>query len=252
MDRIDLTSVSPDEFLLPEESLTSYPSNYEYDDSVLYANLLPSPKRRCLSPMEEGYNAKSSSASVMPRTTKNNKASATAIATCSLSSVVGATSSNTTQAVHPALASSTTFDSHDPSNTKAVGAVTLGRGKSMQTNMSRKGASSYGGTQHTGYRGMTTGLLAQNTTVMAITEGCGVATEVGICYMYLPSGKCTLAQVIITTYVTDNDTETPFQQISDLSTFTKTMLKIYLANPSKVSKKKRRPSLPFLNLSFRS
>ncbi|SAL94820.1 hypothetical protein [Absidia glauca] len=196
MDPIDLTLVSPDKFLLPEESLTSFPSTYDYNDSVLYATLLPSAKRRCLSQKEGTSNkAKSSSTSAMPPTTKNNKESTTAIATWSSTSVAGVTSGNLTRSVHP---STSTFDSRNPSNTKAAK------------------ASTYGGTQHTDLRGMATGLLTQNTTVMAITEGCGVATEVGICYMHLPSGKCTLAQ------------------ISDLSTFTKTMLKIYLANPSKV------------------
>ncbi|ORZ23987.1 muts domain V-domain-containing protein [Absidia repens] len=61
-----------------------------------------------------------------------------------------------------------------------------------------------------------TSLITQNATIMAITEGCGVATEVGICYIHLPSSECTMAQ------------------ISDLQTFSKTMLKIYLANPAKI------------------
>ncbi|CAO3593979.1 unnamed protein product [Absidia cylindrospora] len=61
-----------------------------------------------------------------------------------------------------------------------------------------------------------TSLVTQNATIMAITEGCGVATEVGICYIHLPSSECTMAQ------------------ISDLQTFSKTMLKIHLANPAKI------------------
>ncbi|KAI8336838.1 DNA mismatch repair protein Msh4 [Chlamydoabsidia padenii] len=52
--------------------------------------------------------------------------------------------------------------------------------------------------------------------MMAIAEGCGIGTEVGVSYIHLPSSECTLSQ------------------ISDLPTFTKTMLKIYLANPSKI------------------
>lgn len=192
MDPIELTLVSPDEFLPPEESLTSFPSTYDYNDSVLYATLLPSAKRRCLS-QKEGTSdkAKSSSTSAMPPTTKNNKESTTAIDTWSSTSMAGIASSNLTRSVHHP--STSTFDSRNPSNTKAAR------------------ASAYGGTQHTGLRGMTTGLLTLNTTVMAITEGCGVATEVGICYMHLPSGKCTLAQVNTTIFVTHNDTETPFQ-----------------------------------------
>lgn len=176
MDPIDLTLVSSDGFLLPEESLSSFPSTCDYSDSALYATLLPSAKRRCLSQKEgTSSKAKTSSTSTMPPTTKNNKNSITAIATWSSTSAAGVASRNLTHQVsHP---STSTFDSRNPSNTKAAK------------------ASTYGGTQHTGPRGMATGLLTQNTTVMAITEGCGVATEVGICYMHLPSGKCTLAQV---------------------------------------------------------
>ncbi|KAI8078626.1 muts domain V-domain-containing protein [Halteromyces radiatus] len=56
----------------------------------------------------------------------------------------------------------------------------------------------------------------QHSTLMAITEGCGVATEIGICTIHMSSSECMIAQ------------------ISDLPTFTKTMHKIYLANPSKI------------------
>ncbi|CAO3638969.1 unnamed protein product [Cunninghamella blakesleeana] len=53
-------------------------------------------------------------------------------------------------------------------------------------------------------------------TLMAIVEGCGVATEIGICVIHLPSNECQL------------------YQISDIPTFTKTLHKIHLANPDKI------------------
>ncbi|CAO3606962.1 unnamed protein product [Cunninghamella echinulata] len=53
-------------------------------------------------------------------------------------------------------------------------------------------------------------------TLIAIAEGCGVATEIGICVIHLPSNECQLYQT------------------SDLPTFTKTLHKIHLANPNKI------------------